>query len=100
MVQDAARKLLLQWARLDTDSSINTTDRTSNGTRRQRNSVHRPVLFVCKSIGGLVVQKVRLGTPYDVAILTSHRLYCCLNQKVETLPLFEELSERYSLSVQ
>lgn len=55
VVQDAARSLLLQWAQLEIDLSRDTA------TSRRRNTVHRPVLFVCQSLGGLVVQKVRWG---------------------------------------
>lgn len=55
IVQNAARSLLLQWAQLDIDTSRNTA------VRRQSNTVHRPVLFVCQRLGGLVVQKVRWG---------------------------------------
>ncbi len=58
IVQKAAQSLLLQWARLDIDISRNTTDWSTNGTRRRESRAHRPVLFVCQSIGGLVVQKV------------------------------------------
>ena len=58
VVQDAAECLLVQWARLDTDISRDSSHWSTSGTRQQNHSVHRPVLFVCKSFGGLVVQKV------------------------------------------
>ena len=100
VVEDTARSLLFQWAQLDIELSKNTTDWSSNGTEGRRNSVHRPVLFVCQSTGGLVVQRVRHRIPYDVTILTSHRLYYYLSQKVDILLLFEEYSEQYDLSIQ
>ncbi len=99
IVQKAAQSLLLQWARLDVDISGNTVDRSTNETRRRESSAHRPVLFVCQSIGGLVVQKVLWG-PNTKVILTSHRLYYYLSQKVETLHLFKIHSELYDLPVQ
>ena len=99
VVQNAAQCLLVQWARLDTDISRNPSDWSIIGIRERRHSVHRPVLFVCKSLGGLVVQKVRSGRNVKV-ILTLYRLYYYLSQKVEILHLRGGHLERYDMHVQ
>ena len=66
VVQDAAQCLLVEWARLDIDVSRDSSDYSTSGTRQRRHSMHRPVIFVGHGLGGLVVQKVRLGRDVEV----------------------------------
>lgn len=57
-IEQAAYTLLSGWASLDTDSSVGPSIDPTENAGAQCNRPPRPVIFVCQSRGGLVVEEV------------------------------------------